>query len=101
MTTSILPVKAGAKDLVRIGADKRTTSCAPSLMVGLLIENIGPTVCLKRKEGRNERGRWKEGEGGGSGRRRGETGGRREKRKNPIDCSEGNDINMVDGRVSD
>ena len=27
MSTSILPVKAGAKDLVRIGADKRTTSC--------------------------------------------------------------------------
>ena len=55
MSTSILPVKAGAKDLVRIEADKRTTSCAPSLVVGSLIENIGPTACLK--EERKERGK--------------------------------------------
>ena len=75
MSTSILPVKAGAKDLVRIGADKRTTSCSPSLAVGLLIENIGPTERGRQgrsrrgmnekeereREGRNERGKWKEG----------------------------------------
>ena len=98
MSTSILPVKAGAKDLVRRGADKRTTSCSPSLAVGSLTENIGPTICLKEgggREGRNERGRWKEGEGGGSGRRRGEKEGRGEKRKNAVDCSEGNDINIA------
>ena len=42
MSTSTLPVNAGAEDLVRIGADKRTTSCSPSLVIGLLAENIGP-----------------------------------------------------------
>ena len=42
MSTSILPVKAGAKDLVRIGADKRTTSCSPSLVMRLLTEKTGP-----------------------------------------------------------
>ena len=55
MSTSILPVKAGANDLVRMGADKRITSCAPSLVVGLLKENIGPTVCLKEERGREGR----------------------------------------------
>ena len=74
MSTSILPVKAGAKDLVRTGADKRTTSCAPSLTVGSLMENIGPTVCLMKERGRNERERWKEGEDRGRGRGKGEKG---------------------------
>ena len=54
MFTSILPVKAGAKDLVSMGADKRTTSCAPSLAVGLLIEKTGPTVCSNEERGENE-----------------------------------------------
>ena len=47
MSTSILPVKAGAKDLVRIGADKRTTSSSPSPVVGLLMEITGSTTWLK------------------------------------------------------
>ena len=42
MSTSILPVKAGAKDCIRIGADKQTTSCSPSLVMGLLTEKTGP-----------------------------------------------------------
>ena len=65
MTTIMQPLKAGAKDLVRIGADKRTTSCSPSLTVGSLIENIGPTACLKEEqESEMEAGRGK-----GKGRR--------------------------------
>ena len=97
MSTSILPVNGGAKDLVRRGADKRTTSCAPSVTVGLLIENIGPTVCLKERgrEGRNGRGRWKEGEGRERGRGRGEKEGREGQRKFALDCSDGNDMHIT------
>ena len=46
MSTSILPVKEGAKDWDRIGADKRTTSCSPSLVVGSLIEKTGPIITV-------------------------------------------------------
>ena len=45
MSTSMLPVKGDTWGLVRIGADKRTTSDSPSVASYWLRWNSGPTTC--------------------------------------------------------